>query len=253
MKKTLFLTLVMSIMLLCFFAISVGAVTGSDSSEYGEVTYVEGISEVNGYDTTSRAVVQNADGTYTTYPAYYVFNGSTGTNMKVSFSKLNDATGENYTTDSLIRVEVFENSRLNWTFQNCTSLIDVYLPDSVYFHYASFTHCKSLTTIKIPSGATQIPTECFDNCVSLTSIEIPTTVKSLGSKAFQNCNSLSEIKILCILQLQNERNKNRFCRKQLVLHLYRHKRGKEKRKSNVLKCPCCNRKRRNLCTRNNFL
>ena len=195
MKKTLFLTLVMSIMLLCFFAISVGAVTGSDSSEYGEVTYVEGISEVNGYDTTSRAVVQNADGTYTTYPAYYVFNGSTGTNMKVSFSKLNDATGENYTTDSLIRVEVFENSRLNWTFQNCTSLIDVYLPDSVYFHYASFTHCKSLTTIKIPSGATQIPTECFDNCVSLTSIEIPTTVKSLGSKAFQNCNSRSEIKI----------------------------------------------------------
>lgn len=195
MKKTLLLTMLMALMLVCVFAISVSAVTGSTSNEYGEVTYVEGISEVKGYDTTSRAVLKNTDGTFTTYPAYYVYNGSTGTDMKVDLTKLNNATSEGYTKASLIRIEVFENSKLNWTFQDCSSLIDVYLPDSVYFHYASFIGCSSLTTIDVPSAATQIPTDCFSGCGSLTSIEIPNTVRTLGARAFQNCFSLSEIKL----------------------------------------------------------
>ena len=194
MKKTLLLTMLMAIMLVCVFAISVSAVTGSTSNEYGEITYIEGISEVKGYDTTSRAVVKNTDGTYTTYPAYYVYNGSTSTNMKVDFTKLNNATGEGYTKASLIRIEVFKDARLNWTFQDCTSLIEAYLPEGVYLHYASFTGCSSLTTINIPSTATQIPTECFNSCGSLANIDIPNTVKTLGARAFQNCFSLSEIK-----------------------------------------------------------
>ena len=195
MKRKLLLVTVLVALFVCVFALSVGAVTGSTSNEYGEVTYVDGINEVKDYDTTSRAVVKNTDGTYTTYPAYYVYNGSTGTNMKVDFTKLNNATGEGYTKASLIRIEVFEKSRLNWTFQDCSSLIDVYLPDSVYFHYASFIGCTSLKTVKIPSAATQIPTDCFSGCTSLESIEIPTTVKTLGARAFQNCNLLSVIKI----------------------------------------------------------
>ena len=115
--------------------------------------------------------------------------------MKVDLTKLNNATGEGYTKASLIRIEVFENSRLNWTFQDCSSLIDVYLPDSVYFHYASFVGCSSLKTIQVPSAATQIPTDCFSGCFNLESIELPTTVKSLGARAFQNCHKLSLIKI----------------------------------------------------------
>ena len=31
-----------------------------------------------------------------TYPAYYIFNGSTGINMSLSFGKLNEITGEEY-------------------------------------------------------------------------------------------------------------------------------------------------------------
>ena len=195
MKRKLFLVSTLIALFVCVFALSVGAVTGSTSNEYGEVTYVDGINEVKDYDATSRAVVKNTDGTYTTYPAYYVYNGSTGTNMKVDLTKLNNATGEGYTKASLIRIEVFENSRLNWTFQDCSSLIDVYLPDSVYFHYASFVGCSSLKTIQVPSAATQIPTDCFSGCFNLESIEIPTTVKSLGARAFQNCYKLSLIKI----------------------------------------------------------
>ena len=197
MKKKLFLALIIATLFVCIFALSASAaVTGSTSNEYGEIKYVEGIDTVKDYDTTSRAVLVNADGTYTTYPAYYIYNGSTGTNMRLDFSKLNGIVGENYSAASLIRVEVFAGSRLNWTYQNCTSLIDVYLPDGTYLHYASFIGCSSLESITLPqTGVTQIPTECFSGCIKLTSINIPDTVKTLGARAFQNCNALSVIKI----------------------------------------------------------
>ena len=194
MKKIFLLAAIIA--LICLFSLSVGAVTGNASNEYGEITYVNGIDEVNGYDTTSRAVLRNADGTYTTYPAYYIFNGSTGTGMRLSFKKLNDITGEAYNTTSLIRIEVFENSRLDWTFSDCSSLIDVYLPEGTFLHYASFSGCSSLKSIKLPeTGVTQIPTDCFSGCYSLESINIPNTVKSLGGRCFQNCHRLSEIKL----------------------------------------------------------
>lgn len=195
MKKKLSLLISLSALFICLFALTVGAVTGSSSNEFGTVTYVDGMSEVKGYDTTSRAVVQNADGTYTTYPAYYVYNGSTGTNMRVSLDKLATATGEGYTKASLIRIEVFADARLDWTYQDCTGLIEAILPNGVWLHYASFTGCTSLKKVNIPASATQVPTDCFSGCTSLQSVEIPSTTKSLGARAFQNCNSLSEIKI----------------------------------------------------------
>ena len=192
-KKILFFSL--TALLVVLFALSVCAVTGSQSNEFGEVQYVDGIDEVKGYDTTSRAVVQNSDGTYTTYPAYYVYNGSTGTGMRANLDKLAAATGEPYTKASLIRIEVFSNARLDWTFQDCTGLIEAILPNGVWLHYASFTGCSSLKKVNIPPSATQIPTSCFNGCTSLESLEIPNTVNTFGSSAFYNCNSLAEIKL----------------------------------------------------------
>ena len=196
MKRKLLIVALLATVLVFILALSASAVTGSTSNEYGTVTYVEGINEVKGYDTTSRVVLRNADGTYTTYLMYYICNGSTGTDMRLKFDTLNGKTGESYNAASVIRAEVFSGSRLNWFFENCSSLIDVYLPEGTYLHYASFTGCSSLTSIKLPStGVTQIPTDCFSGCSSLESIEIPSTVKTLGARAFQNCYSLSVIKI----------------------------------------------------------
>ena len=73
MKKIFLLACVFA--LFCLLSLSVGAVTGNASNEYGKITYVNGIDEVTGHDTTSRAVLRNADDTYTTYPAYYIFCG----------------------------------------------------------------------------------------------------------------------------------------------------------------------------------
>ena len=197
MKKKILILAVMIVALMSIFVISASAaVTGSTSNEYGDVTIVEGMESKNKYnDTDSKAVLVNDDGTFTTYPAYYIYNGSTGINMDINLALLNEKTGEDYKESSVIRVEVFENARLNNTFSGCSGLIEVDLPDSVYFHYGSFSGCSSLTEIEIPSAATQIPPYCFSGCISLTKIEIPTTVTSLGQGAFYNCNNISEIKI----------------------------------------------------------
>ncbi len=197
MKKKIILTLVLALMLAFAFVVSASAaVTGSTSNEYGDVTIVEGMESKNKYnDTDSKVVLKNDDGTFTTYPAYYIYNGSTGSGMRIDLSLLREKTGESYPLSSLIRVEVFEEARLDNTYKDCSGLIEAYLPDSVYFHYGSFTGCSSLINITIPSAATQIPPECFNGCVSLTKVEIPSTVTSIGRNSFANCNLLTELKI----------------------------------------------------------
>ena len=81
-KKLLLISL--TALFICLFSLTVCAVTGSTSNEFGEVQYVDGISEVKNYDTTSRVVLQNADGTYTTYPAYYIYNGKSSSDMALN-------------------------------------------------------------------------------------------------------------------------------------------------------------------------
>ena len=198
MKKRLVLFVLMLAVCTLALALSIGAAQiKHETNEYGEVSILDNIGVTTTYgDTESRVVLKNGDGTYSTYPAYYIYNGSSGSNMRLSFDKIKEATGDTtYSNKSVIRIEVFENSRLNWTFDGCSNLIDVYLPDTVYFHYASFKGCSSLTSIEVPSAATQIPTDCFAGCTSLASIELPETVRTLGERCFEDCDSLLEIKI----------------------------------------------------------
>ena len=196
MKKKIFLALAISALLVCLFAVGVSAVTGSTSNEYGTVTEVEGLESLaNTYkDHDSRVVLKNADGTFTTYPSYYIYNGNTGSSMRIDMSTLNTALSlgddEKYTSASVVRVEVFADARLDHLYSGCSSLIDVYLPDGAWLHYASFSGCSSLTTITLPNSCTSIPQSCFYGCTSLETVAFPSTLTSLGAKAFQNCTSL---------------------------------------------------------------
>ena len=54
----------------------------------------------------------------------------------------------------------------------------------------TFSHCKRLTSIEIPSSVTSIGSSAFFCCRNLTSLEIPSTVKSIGSDAFSGCDKL---------------------------------------------------------------
>ena len=59
----------------------------------------------------------------------------------------------------------------------------------------AFSHCRSLTSIHIPSSVTSIGREAFYGCSSLTRITIPNSVTSIGESAFRGCSSLTSINI----------------------------------------------------------
>lgn len=56
-----------------------------------------------------------------------------------------------------------------------------------------FEYCKSLETIVIPKGVTEISMRAFSSCENLTDITIPSTVNYIDDYAFQYCNSLTNV------------------------------------------------------------
>ena len=62
---------------------------------------------------------------------------------------------------------------------------------------------RSITSIDIPQGVTNIGSQSFNQCRDLASVTIPNTVTNIGSYAFCNCNSLVSITIpSSVLSLQ---------------------------------------------------
>ena len=68
------------------------------------------------------------------------------------------------------------------------------VPDGVkHISDASFSDCKSLTSIILPEGVTNIGSSAFSGCSSLKRITLPDCVTSIGSSAFSGCSSLKQI------------------------------------------------------------
>ena len=98
-------------------------------------------------------------------------------------------------------------------FFNCSSLVEIDIPDSIEIIPASaFAGCSSLTTVRIPESVTEICGLAFGNCSALAEIEIPKSVVKIGdfnfanglvlylgwstpSGAFDGCVSLTGIKV----------------------------------------------------------
>ena len=70
MKRIILFSL-MIISLVCMLAFAVNA-QGSTSNEYGDITVIEGVSEPTVIDSTSKVVLLASDGTYYTFPSYYI-------------------------------------------------------------------------------------------------------------------------------------------------------------------------------------
>ncbi len=84
----------------------------------------------------------------------------------------------------------------DYAFRNCTSLVNITIPDSVTsISKGAFKNCTSLTSIKLPNNISSIDYDVFSGCTSLTSVAIPYSVTSIGCQAFYDCANLKNITI----------------------------------------------------------
>ena len=83
----------------------------------------------------------------------------------------------------------------NYTFDACTSLISVVIPNNVTsIGYHTFYNCSGLTNIIIPNSVTSIGTASFQG-TGLISIEIPNSVTRIETQAFSYCDGLTSVTI----------------------------------------------------------
>ena len=59
----------------------------------------------------------------------------------------------------------------------------------------SFSGCKKLKALVIPSGVESVGAYAFDRCSSVKSVALPNTVESLGMFSFYDCRSLEQITV----------------------------------------------------------
>ncbi len=81
-------------------------------------------------------------------------------------------------------------------FENCTSLEEIVMPDSVFnFNSAGFRNASSLRSITLPNNSrfSAIPVSLFDGCVSLEAIDIPSSVGVIRNRSFAQCISLDYV------------------------------------------------------------
>ena len=82
------------------------------------------------------------------------------------------------------------------TFDNCTGLTSVIIPNSVTTigDYAFYV-CTGLTSVIIPNSVTTIGEYAFNNCTGLTSVTIPASVTTICEGVFKSCTGLTSVTI----------------------------------------------------------
>ena len=85
----------------------------------------------------------------------------------------------------------------NCTFQNCSGLTEVKLPNNLTnISYRAFQDCSSLKRVHFPNSLTEIGYQSFKNCSSLEEINLTNTqIKSIGYEAFSYCVNLKKAEI----------------------------------------------------------
>ena len=117
---------------------------------------------------------------------YYACNGE-ATALSVSDKKI---------TEAIIpsTVRGYRVTALYETFQNCSSLTKVVLPNTIKtIGKRNFSQCSNLTSITLPDSLEVLGDWVFFNCYSLTEISIPNNVTTIGEHTFQYCDGLEKV------------------------------------------------------------
>ena len=162
MKK--FLTFAFVLMfVMCLFAISVSA-EGAQTNEYGEVTEVEGVTVPSVIDSTSKVVIEASDGTFYTFPSYYILEDNSYFTWKKNDgvnAVLGVSDGARDLRLRIVRMEIPEgivaiNTNYNggaYAFEDATKIVEVTLPSSLTrMGGYVFNRCSKLATINGMEG-----------------------------------------------------------------------------------------------------
>lgn len=117
-------------------------------------------------------------------PIYKVYDGFAGTDIEsVDFSE----------TSIKMIVSLFNST--TGTFEGCTKLKTVKLPDTVtQFYSQTFKNCTALEEINIPKSIQVIQPQEFLGCSSLKTVDFRgTSVVRLCEEAFKGCTSLASV------------------------------------------------------------
>lgn len=232
MKKKLLLTILLVSLFVLVLAVGINA-AGATTDAYGEITQVEGVATPTTIDTTSRVVIKASDGTFYTFPSYYILEDNATFTWKKN-EAVNEILGLNVSAQelrkSIIRMEIPKgitqmnpNSNGGGTvFEDATAIVEVTIPDSMaYIGDYCFQRCYELVTINgfeaYMARCTKIGnlflngTKWGENIdlvipegitsipssafqgTKIKSVTFPSTLETLGSRAFQGCTNITSV------------------------------------------------------------
>ena len=117
-------------------------------------------------------------------PIHKVYDGFAGTDIEsVDFS------------ETSIQTIATRYSSTQGTFEGCTKLKTVKLPDTVkYFYSKTFQDCTALEKINMPKSTQIFSPQQFSGCSSLKSVDFRgTSVTQLSKEVFKGCTSLTSV------------------------------------------------------------
>lgn len=114
-----------------------------------------------------------------------------------TITNLNSAFSQCETLES---IELPEGLKFAGSFYLCSSLKELYLPDSVTKltvnnNYDIYFGCTSLEVVHLSESITEIPPRTFQSCTKLREVNIPDGVTNIGYNAFSGCSALKSVSI----------------------------------------------------------
>lgn len=103
---------------------------------------------------------------------------------------------ESYVPSSLKTVVVNGGYIANYSFYNCSNIVQVTLPENIArIGNCAFQYCYALRKINIPTSVVSIGEFAFYDCGKLNDITLPDGLTTMGNSIFAACDSLSTINI----------------------------------------------------------
>lgn len=89
-----------------------------------------------------------------------------------------------------------DKMHIDGTFGGCESLSEITIPSTVTkIGKGSFMDCKSLCSVQLNEGLTEIGECAFKGCESLSNITMPSTVTKMGTRVFSGCKNLRSVQV----------------------------------------------------------